>query len=149
MPSIRARKKSSRLRPAGIGASANLVKQLPLIGATFPEIVNAFPGTINLDLEQPLLVQGYDHRTPPLKWENAWGASETFDIVRVELEVGGKRHPAWLYVAHGSPHRRDLSSHEIITPAKIDILDGELCILHIPKAHVSMPYDNFPLIIIN
>lgn len=149
MPSIRGRIKFSAPRPPGIGASATLPKQLPLISAHFPQIANAHPGTINVDLELPLLVLGgYDHRTAPLQWDNNWAPGEVFDLVCIEFEVGGKRGPAWLYIAHGSPHRRDMRSHEVITPAKLQILRGEMCVLHIDKAHVVMPYPESPLVVL-
>ena len=145
---INARKRSSSPRPPTIGASANLPRQLPLIGAKFPEIRNAFPGTINLYLDKPLLVLGYDHRTPPIKWQEDASPPEVFDIVRVKFEVRGTVHDTWLYVPHGSPHRRDLQSHEIIAPSRIAVSDGDQCILHVSRRCVCMPYVAFPLIII-
>jgi hypothetical protein len=101
-----------------------------------------------LQLERHLLVMAYDHRTPPIKWQEDGGPSEVFDIVRVKFEARGKISDTWLYVPHGSPHRRDLRSHEIIAPSKIDIVDGERCLLHIPRKCVTMPYSEFPLIVI-
>ena len=119
MTLITAIKKSTPPRPPGLGASANLRYQLPMIGATFPEITNAYPGTINLQLRQGLIVAAFDHQTPPIKWQQNQSAPEVFDLLRIQLEVRGTPHDGWLYVAHGSPHRGDLQSHEIITPTKI------------------------------
>ncbi|MBU6400774.1 MAG: hypothetical protein KGS61_10675 [Verrucomicrobia bacterium] len=148
MTTINATKTSSPSRPSNIGASANLPRQLPLIGTGFPEIQHAFPGTINLRLEKPLLAMGYDHRTAPIKWQPDESPPETFDFVRVKFEARGSIVDCWLYIPHGSPHRRDLCSHEIITPAQLQISDGDRCVLHIPRQCVSMPYAEFPVIVI-
>ena|SRR5260221_14392742 len=148
MTAINAIKRSSPWRGPNIGASANLPRQLPLIGAQFPEIRNAFPGTINLQLEKPLLVMGYDHRTPPLKWQEDASPPEVFDIVRVKFETLGKITDTWLYIPHGSPHRLDLLSHEIIAPSMIEIADGQSCLLHILRKCTRMPYAKFPLVVV-
>lgn len=134
-------------RSISISASSNLVKQLPLIAQTFPQIARAHPGTLNLHLQQPLLVMNPDHRTPPLDW-NGNGKPEVFDLVSIELSVNGANYPAWLYVAHDSHHRKDFHSHEVITPTKAQICDGDLCVLHIPKSCQIMSYRHCPLVII-
>jgi hypothetical protein len=148
MTAINATKVSSPPRPSTIGASANLPRQLPLIAETFPEIRNAFPGTINLSLDDPLLVMNYDHRTQPIKWQLDDSRPEIFDILRVKFEARGTVNDCWLYVPHGSPHRRDLRSHEIIAKSKITIFDGERCVLHIAQRCDRMPYLEFPLVVV-
>lgn len=139
MTSVPGTKWSNDGRPRGVGASACLKAQIPIIGAGFPEIVGARPGTINVLLDRPLIVLGYDHRTGPIKW-SAEFAPEDFDFVRIDLEAGGKKTPAWLYVAHGSPHRQNPQSHEIITPSEFAIADRERCMIHISRPCMSVPY---------
>lgn len=122
--------------------------QLPIIGKHFPEVAKAHPGTINLFLEQPLLVRGYDCRTPPISWQNDGTPPEVFDFVRVELEVRGTKYPCWLYFAHGSPHRQQPASHEVLAPNRIPIRDLEDCILHISRACSSIPNGTRPVVVI-
>ena len=53
----------------GLGvAQGTLARQLPLISQGFPEVVDCYPGTINMELECPLEVTQPDHRTAPLAW---------------------------------------------------------------------------------
>jgi len=148
MTSIRATKNTTANRPYGVGASFTLARQIPLISATFPEITKAHHGTINLYLDLPLLVIGYDHRTSPLIWDGNGSQPEVFDFVRVELEVPSenRRTQAWLYVAHASSHRQNLMSHEIITLEPFHISDDGRCILHIPRNCVSTPHN--PIVVI-
>jgi hypothetical protein len=49
-------------------AHLNLRSQLPLIAPEFPEVADCHPGTINLLLDQGLLVVRPDHRTRPIPW---------------------------------------------------------------------------------
>lgn len=127
-------------RPFEITASANLVKQLPLIGKYVPEISTAFPGTINLRLDDRLLVANFDCRTPAIDWEGKGNTSEIFDLVGAQLEVRGEKHDGWLYVAHGSRHRKELRDHEFIARTKITISDGDRCELHIFRECNTVPY---------
>jgi hypothetical protein len=146
MTTIHGNKFSTRVsRPATIGATATLRVQLPLIGANFPEILAAVPGTINLGLEQPLLVLFSDYRTAPIDWENK-GNYETFDLLRAQLEIRGVKYDGWLYVAHGSPHRADLKTHEFIAQTRVPIRDDDSCLLHISRECASVPYS--PLVVV-
>lgn len=107
----------AKLKP-GLGvASCTLARQLPLISERFPEVSNCWPGTINLELESPLVVINPDHRTPPIAWTPSGVTTEVFDLVRIELEFSHVTFPvpAWLYIAHGSPHRKTPTVHEVIT----------------------------------
>ena len=107
---------NARIVP-GLGvATRTLARQLPLISQGFPEIDGCHPGTINLQLERPLVVTSPDHRTAPLAWTPSGRTTEVFDLVRIELELdlSPSRVPAWLYIAHGSPHRQTPSTHEVI-----------------------------------
>ena len=102
----------------GLGvAQGTLARQLPLISQGFAEVVDCYPGTINMELECPLEVTQPDHRTPPLAWTPSGRTTEVFDLGRIELEFGPlpTRVPAWLYVVHPSPHRCTPTVHEVIT----------------------------------
>jgi hypothetical protein len=101
---------------AGLRAAARaLAVQLPLIAAEFPEVAGCQPGTINLLLNCRLLVATPDHRMCPIPWHPDVPAGKVFDLLRIELEApaGAEAVQAWLYIPHGSPHRRDLRLHEV------------------------------------
>jgi hypothetical protein len=150
MTAIRARKTSTKIdRPVWIGASANLVKQIPLIKRHFPEFAAAVRGTINLELEQAIIVITCDCQTPPIDWEDVGGDPEVFDLVPAQLEVGRTKYDGWLYVAHGSPHRSDPKKHEFVGRDEIKILDGEGCRLHILRPCRVMPYSKWPAVLID
>lgn len=71
----------ARLVP-GLGvAQGTLARQLPLISQGFPEVVDCYPGTINMELECPLEVTQPDHRTAPLAWTPSGRTTEVFDLV--------------------------------------------------------------------
>lgn len=124
----------------GLGvASGTLSRQLPLISVSFPEVAGCHPGTINLQLEYTLHVRKPDHRTPPLAWTPSGRTREVFDLVRVELELvaSGRYFPAWLYVAHASPHRGTPTIHELIA-RPIDLAGETDCRLYIRSSAVEI-----------
>ncbi len=124
----------------GLGvAKGTLARQLPLISHEFPEIANCHPGTINLVLEFPIIVTQPDHRTVPLAWTPSGQTTEVFELVRVELEFDHlpRRVPAWLYVAHGSPHRHTPTVHEVITE-QVNLNNVRDCRLHIRASAISL-----------
>jgi hypothetical protein len=102
----------------GLGTAAgNLTTQLPVIEDLFPEIKGCHFGTINLELPYPIIFTYFDHRTAPIDWDHARpGHTESFDLVRatVEIVAGSAPEPAWFYIPHGSPHRADLKTQELI-----------------------------------
>lgn len=130
-------------------ANRTIGTQLPHIAKAFPEIARCHSGTINLELEFPLIVVRSDHRTPPIKWKGNLKDGEVFDLVRVFLEVpfDGPRHQAWLYVAHRSRHRLDLRRHEVIAPF-IEINDTEEYGLVVERPYVELPYKHNPLYVL-
>jgi hypothetical protein len=135
----------------GLGAaSSTLAHQLPAVEKEFPEISVCHHGSINLELELPLLVLTPDHRTKPIAWVpgNA-EATEVFDLVRIELEapLGATAVPAWLYIAHGSPHRRTLNIHEVIT-TKLNIADVKSCRIKINRQSFQLPFQQCPIVIV-
>lgn len=129
---------------SGLGvASGTLARQLPLISEHFPEVVYCHPGTINIVLDQALLLTKPDHRTAPLAWTPSGRTTEVFDLLRVELELGSSptRIPAWLYVAHGSPHRDTPMFHELIAPP-LNLTDICHCRLHVRADAVALSATN-------
>lgn len=124
----------------GLGAAqGTLARQLPLISQEFPEVQNCHPATINLELDSPMTVILPDCRTSPLAWTPSGQTNEIFDLVRIELEFEhfSSRIPAWLYVAHGSPHRCTPYIHEVIAPY-IDLGEIGQCRIHVRAGAVSL-----------
>ena len=125
---------------SGLGvATGTLARQLPLIGEKFPEVTGCHAGTINLEFSVPLVVVRPDHRTEPLAWTPSGRTTEIFDLLRIELEFShlSEGIPAWLYVAHGSPHRRTPTIHEVIAP-HINISGASHCRLHLPAEAIVL-----------
>ena len=124
---------------------------MPWLIAEFPEITGCHLGTINLELEKPLLVLTPDHRTRPIPWKRGpeFGDGEVFDFlrIRIELPAGRGETPAWLYLSHLTPHRAQPRLHEIIAPP-IDLGDQPIVSLAIPRSTVELPYREFPAIIV-
>ena len=122
-------------------ANRTVAKQLPYIAETFPEVQACHSGTINIELEGSLIVARADYRTPPIKWKQNLVEGEVFDLVRVRLEVpfGGPSHEAWLYVAHRSAHRANLSKHEVIA-SFIELAGAQDVGVVIERQHVLLPY---------
>lgn len=125
---------------SGLGvASRTIARQLPLISQNFPEVTGCWPGTINLELETPMIVTDPDHRTAPLAWTPSGVTTEMFDLVRVKLEFSHLACPvpAWLYVAHRSPHRQTPTIHEVISH-RLDITGATGCHVHIRSDSVML-----------
>jgi hypothetical protein len=125
---------------SGLGAATrNLALQLPLISQSFPEVAGCYRGTINLQLEQPLTVIRPDYRTVPLAWVPGRPRTEVFDFVRIGLELPHLTAlvPAWLYVAHQSPHRRTPAIHEVIA-VPLELKDVTHCRIRISSAAVAL-----------
>ena len=124
----------------GLGvATGTLARQLPLISEEFPEVGGCYAGTINLEFSVPVLVVRPDYRTAPLAWTPSGRTTEIFDLLRIELEFSHlpERIPAWLYVAHGSPHRRTPTIHEAIAP-RINLNGAAHCRIHLPAEAVVL-----------
>jgi hypothetical protein len=132
------------------GASRNLLTQLPLIAEQFPEVKDCFHGTLNVELQKPLLVLSPDHRTKPIDWDSAnHPGGEVFGILRIRLEAppGSSKMAAWLYIAHNSDHRKNLCMHEVIAP-KLQVSVGGLCTIHIDRVCLTVPYRQFPITLV-
>jgi hypothetical protein len=134
----------------GIGAATQtLSHQLPYIAKEFPEVAACHRGSINLELEVPLLVLVPDHRTKPIAWLPGNPNTETFDFVRIELEApyDAPAVPAWLYIPHRSPHRRTLHIHEVIT-TQLNLAGVKLCRIKINRPTFQLPLPLFPLVVV-
>ena len=130
---------NARIIP-GLGvATGTLARQLPLICEKFPEVAGCYAGTINLEFSVPVAVVRPDHRTAPLAWTPSGRTTEIFDLLRIELEFSHltERIPAWLYIAHDSPHRRTPTIHEAIAP-RINLNGATHCRLHLPAEAIVL-----------
>ena len=133
------------------GASKNLEFQLPHIAQGFPEVKDCFHGTLNMKLEKRLLVLSPDHRTKPIDWDSCnHPGGEVFDILRIHIEApsGSPPIPAWLYIPHNSDHRKDLHTHEVIASKKLQVSVGQQCTIHIDRGCLTLPYREFPIILV-
>jgi hypothetical protein len=134
----------------GIGAATQtLSHQLPYIAKEFPEVATCHRGSINLELEVPVIVLIPDHRTKPIAWLPGNAKTETFDLVRIELEApcGASPVPAWLYIPHRSPHRRKFRICEVIT-RKLNLDDVKSCRIKINRLTFQLPFSLFPLVVV-
>ncbi|MCJ8205388.1 glycosyltransferase family 9 protein [Pseudomonas sp. RGM2987] len=125
---------------SGLGvATGTLARQLPLISRSFPEIADCHPGTLNLQLSRPLRLIHPHHRSAPLAWTPSGRTREVFDLLRIELEFDHLAHrvPAWLYVAHGSPHRQTPTVHEVIA-TRLELNGAQRCRVHLPAHAVEL-----------
>ncbi|HEY9070709.1 MAG TPA: hypothetical protein VIV61_10680 [Candidatus Ozemobacteraceae bacterium] len=105
----------------GTGEGQNTVReQLPYFQECFPEVGVCRAGTINILLEQPLVVITPDFTTRPLPWHPAFRivkGGETFQFVRIRLTVEGQEPVnAWIYRAQFSPYRDNPFYIEVIAP---------------------------------
>ena len=124
----------------GLGVAAGtMARQLPLISQAFPEITDCHPGTLNLQLSRPLRLIHPHHRSAPLAWTPSGRTREVFDLLRIELDFDhlACRVPAWLYVAHGSPHRKTPAIHEVIA-TRLELDGARRCRVHLPTHAVEL-----------
>jgi hypothetical protein len=131
-------------------AHKNLVKQLPLIAAEFPEIADCHYGTINVQLHVPLLVVAPDHRSQPIHWDDAdFPSGEVFDLLRIQFAAPVDAAPvaAWLYIPHGSPARATPQIHEVLA-RRLDIPAEAQCRVTINRNAVQLAYRYFPPLVI-
>lgn len=126
-------------------AAGNLVKQMPLIAASFPSIVDYHPATVNVRFGPMIIVAGGDCRTPPLKWKATGEDGETgevFDLVRCRLTIG--RHGplnALMYIGHWSVHRLDPHKQEFLVERFIEGLEDGLPVeVRIDRPCTDLPY---------
>ncbi len=105
----------------GLGEGQNTVReQMPFFTECFPEVSGCRTGTINILLDQPLVVITPDFTTRPLPWHPAFRVvkgGETFQFVRIRLTVSNCQPVnAWIYRAQFSPYRDNPFYIEVIAP---------------------------------
>lgn len=121
------------------GAHTALAFQLPHLVSRFPVLVGCHPGTINVQLDQPLRVDHPDFETPPIKWFPGH-PSEKFAFLEISFEspLGSAPRRAWIYIPSNSPHFHNVFQVEMIAPFIHDAAAtaaGVPCCIHIPKQH--------------
>lgn len=129
---------------SGFGAAAaNLAKQLPHflaepgLTARLPILAQCHAGTINVYLEQPLLlpVERSDFITSQIAWDPLPQPPEQFAFLAIEFEcpTGAHLQPALFYIAFNSPYFHDPFRCEIIAPKIIAAATGTRCRIHIAR----------------
>lgn len=134
----------------GLGAATPyLARQLPLIAEEFPEVAACHRGSINIEFDLAVLVLAPDHRTRPIAWLPGQAATEVFDLLRVRLEApaGAAAVPGWLYIPHGSPHRRTPHVHEVIT-TQLDLAGVSSCKLTIDRQAIQLRLPQFRAVLV-
>ena len=132
--------RGKRTRGLGI-ATQTVAAQMPQLVESFPELKNCFRGTINVELEHPLLVERPDHETGDITWYyQDTPVTEHFGFLRIEFEAppGGPRVQAWLYIASNSPHRLTPRIHEVLAP-RLEIPPECDCILYVDRGQLRSP----------
>lgn len=120
----------------GLGAASETVQlQMPYFVDLLPDLKSCSPRTLNVALDDGLIVENPDLRTAPIPWAGPPG--EVFDFVEVKFEVpiGGLLRRAWLYIPQGSPHRKFVNYAEIITEDIPGVIMGTRCRIYIEKPY--------------
>jgi hypothetical protein len=119
------------------GAGKALEKQFSKLVQGFPDIAGVHKyGTLNIWLHYPLRIYSPDFTSQEIEWEE--DLKETFSLTKVELQKYGEqqKYDAWIYVAHGSPHRGNALMIEILTQT-LDIKDDDQVLIYLPKYRYS------------
>jgi hypothetical protein len=93
-------------------------------------------GTIDIDLDRPMLVNNADCWTDEITWDADFekGRVERFGLLEVQFEypAGGPCYRSWIFLAEGSPLTLNPHQTEIISDSFIEqIAMGESCKIHI------------------
>jgi len=107
--------KGTKISGLGLGVTT-VAKQYEHLVREFPDIRDVHRwGTLNLQLEYPLRILNPDYTTSAIEWEP--GFKEKFSLTRIDIEpcATGQLQPAWIYVAHRSPHRANTLFIEMLT----------------------------------
>ncbi|MDP2922600.1 MAG: hypothetical protein Q8O30_02610 [Candidatus Omnitrophota bacterium] len=124
----------------GLGAAKNTIQiQKPFLRQYLSEIESCHDGTINVLLEQPLIIFSPDIVTPPIFWLSQNNSiSEEFGFLKIKLEILNKSIcvDAWIYIAYKSPHYANPFYIEIIAPY-IDIQNASMCSIIIDKGNIK------------
>jgi hypothetical protein len=124
---------------SGLGlATTAVAKQYDHLVREFPDIRDVHRwGTLNLQLEYPLRILNPDHTSSEIEWDP--GFRERFSLTRIDIEPcteGARPQPAWIYVAHRSPHRANTLFIELLT-ATLPVQNGDRFLVHLPSYRYS------------
>jgi CTP-dependent riboflavin kinase len=128
--------RGTKISGLGLGVTT-VAKQYEHLVREFPDIRDVHQwGTLNLQLEYPLRILNPDYTTSDIEWEP--GFKERFSLTRIGLEpcATGKLQPAWIYVAHRSPHRANTLFIEMLT-ATLEVRNGDRFLVHLPDYRYS------------
>jgi hypothetical protein len=131
------------VQPGARVANKNVAFQLPHLILQFPELKNIHTATINLHLDQPLLISKFEQPAFIEWWDagpNYWHP-ERFSILPIKFEYVSIKE-AWLFVSYDSGYFQKakmdsggfrFADIEVVTE-KIDGLTyGERCQIHVEK----------------
>jgi hypothetical protein len=109
-------------------------------------------GTINVQLDDPLIITQFDMSTPPIKWHPNVD-TDRFSFLRVGLQLDlpgfGAPVDAVIYHAAASPHPAAASPDQR-DPRFIEIMTHKLHIVHDSRCsiHVNRPSERLPSIVL-
>jgi len=129
----------SGTKVSGLGAATTTVAaQYEHLVREFPDIKDIHQwGTLNVQLDYPLRIQNPDYTTSPIEWTP--GFKERFSLTRIEVQLypqAAQPQPAWVYVAHQSPHRGNALFIELLT-ATLQIKDSDQLLIYLPSYRYS------------
>jgi CTP-dependent riboflavin kinase len=128
---------------SGLNAASNTIPlQFGYFVSEFKDISNCFKGTINIQLDQDLIILNPDYRTKPIRWSNEM-PEEVFDFLSVKLivpRINGE-FSAWLYIPHYSIYRNLKNIHEIICEWIENLNDCENVKIRLNNHSIILPYD--------
>jgi CTP-dependent riboflavin kinase len=124
---------------SGLGAAVTTVaKQYEHLVKEFPDVQGVHQwGTLNIRLDYPLRIVNPDFTSSPIEWTP--GFKERFSLTKIQLQLYppvAEPQPAWVYVAHESPHRGDTLFIEILT-ATLQIKDADRVLIYLPSYRYS------------
>ena len=128
--------KGTKISGLGLGVTT-VAKQYEHLVREFPDIRDVHRwGTLNLQLAYPLRILNPDYTTSDIEWDP--GFKERFSLTRIDIEpcATGKLQPAWIYVAHRSPHRANTLFIEMLT-ATLEVENGDRFLVHLPDYRYS------------
>jgi hypothetical protein len=119
----------------GLGeASRTIELQKPYFKNYIQNIDIYHTGTINLLLENPLIISSPDIKTKPINWVGDW--VEEFGFLKIQFETipSSSSMPidALIYIAYRSPHFSKHSYKEILAPF-VDLNGVNFCNIIINK----------------
>lgn len=130
------------IKKSGLNAASKTIPlQFQGLIKQYNEISSCFQGTINIQLENELIILNPDKRTLPIKWHND-APAEVFDFLKVKLCIPrlNVEKDAWIYIAHNSVHRNRYNFHELICEKIENLSDCENMKIRISRNSLVLPY---------